>query len=53
MDRIEYPPHDPGQPAVPHWFTYLVHWVNKRLYCRRGHTLTLYRSCNRCGEIVR
>lgn len=49
-DKVEYPS---GPPDIPRWFIYLTHWVNKRLFCRHGHTVTVYRSCNTCGEYVR
>lgn len=48
-DRIEYPPNT----DIPRWFVYATHWVNKRVYCRRGHKFTIFASCNRCGEYAR
>lgn len=39
--------------GVPRWFTLTHHWIAKRRCLRRGHELSVWRSCNRCGEILR
>lgn len=36
--------------GVPRWFTWLLHKWTYYTHCkRRGHTLTAWQSCNRCG----
>lgn len=37
--------------GIPRWFTWLHHWYEYFIFCRRsGHTTTQWDSCDRCGE---
>lgn len=48
MDQVHY------VDGIPKWFTYCLHWRNKRKWCRhRGHYVSIYGvhdACDFCGE---
>lgn len=41
---VEYPT------GVPRWFTYLAHRWCRRRCAKVGHTITIWNSCNHCGQ---
>ena len=49
MDKVYY------VEGIPRWFTYCLHWRNKRRYCRKfGHRdlAGALAVCDYCGELL-
>lgn len=43
--KIQYPE------GIPRWFTWIQHTIKYLIVCRRrDHEVTVYQSCDRCGE---